>query len=505
MRVTEGPRFEVARVVVRGADSTREASVRETFGVHAGSPYVPSALEPARRAVEMSYLRDGYNDARVSVATTVDRDRARVDVTLELAEGRQQILSRVDVTGAESTASSVITRALDLEPGTPANPTDYYRAQKRLYDTGVFRTADIDIEPIAGADAGQAQPVRALVTLRELPTYRFRYGFRINDRVGPSDAGREVRPALVVDLLRRNLFGRAMSAGVAGQFEGDRRLVRGVLAMPRLFALPVTTSLFLTRSRESFAPEAATQFVEAKSEITAEQRFLPTGHTAVTYGYSFIRSHVFEPDPIPGLPALDLSSKVARLNGAFAWERRDDPSDAHTGWFQSSGLEVGTKALGSDLRFIRYLAQQSYFRSVGNGLVLASALRVGLGRGFDQDLIPSEKFYAGGGTSVRGFAEDGLGELDFFGDPRGGNSLLVLNQELRFRIVGWVRGVAFIDAGNVFPLATDLSFTNLDAGAGVGVRIHSPFALVRIDYGMPLTRRSREPAGRWYFGLGHAF
>ena len=208
---------------------------------------------------------------------------------------------------------------------------------------------------------------------------------------------------------------------------------------------------------------------------------------AVTYGYNFSRTHVFEPAPIPGFPSLDLQANVARLTGTYAWDRRNDPFSARTGWLHSSGLELGTKSLGSDLRFIRYLAQQHYFKSVRGGVVLASAFRLGLGRGFDQDLIPSEKFFAGGGTTVRGFAQDGLGEVDFFGDPAGGNSMLILNQELRFPVYRWAGGVVFVDTGNVFPRASDISLTNLEAGAGFGLRINSPFALVRVDFGMPLT------------------
>ena len=138
------------------------------------------------------------------------------------------------------------------------------------------------------------------------------------------------------------------------------------------------------------------------------------------------------------------------MTSTYAWDRRNDPFNPRDGWFHSSGVELGAKALGSDLRFVRYLAQQHYYRTVRRRLVLASALRIGLGRGFDQDLIPSERFYAGGGTTVRGFAEDGLGEVDFFGDPRGGNGMLILNQEARCRLFGWVDGVAFVDAGNVF-------------------------------------------------------
>ena len=136
---------------------------------------------------------------------------------------------------------------------------------------------------------------------------------------------------------------------------------------------------------------------------------------------------------------------------------------------------------------------------------LASGARIGLGRGFGQDLIRSEKFYAGGGTTIRGFAEDGIGEVDFLGDPIGGNSMLILNQELRFPVYRWFRGVTFMDAGNVFPTAGDFTLTDLEAGGGVGVRFDSPMGLLRVDFGVPFTDRKRQRSSRWYFGIGHAF
>ena len=506
VRVDEGRQFHVASVEVHGLITKSEAEVRTAFGISDDSLYLPSAVEPARRDVELGYLRQGYNDVRVSVTTLVDRERAQVDMSLTVAEGRQQILTGVEISGAEVTTRRTIDRALDLEPGQPADLTDYYRAQKRLYDTGIFQIADVTLEPVADASAsvGNTQPVRASVALLELPRYRFRYGFRLSDAVGPTEAGREVRPAFVADLLRRNLLGRAVSTGVAGQLEADRRLARGFVSLPQMFDLPVTTSLFLTVSREERTPPEAFAFVTNGSEITAEQRFRPAGNMAVTYGYSFARDHVSRLHPNPNVPSTDVLIKVARLTGTYAWDTRDDPSNARRGWFHSSGLEYAPAKLGSDIRFIRYLAQQHYFRSFGDTFVLASAFRLGAARAFGQDLIPSEKFFAGGGTSVRGFEEEGLGESDFFG-PVGGNALLLLNQEVRFPVYKWVRGVGFIDAGNVFPRARDISFTNLEAGAGFGLRIHSPFALLRIDFGMPITSRPREPSGRWYFAIGQTF
>jgi outer membrane protein insertion porin family len=99
-------------------------------------------------------------------------------------------------------------------------------------------------------------------------------------------------------------------------------------------------------------------------------------------------------------------------------------------------------------------------------VVLASAFRLGAARGFEQEVIPTEQFYVGGSTTVRGFAEGRVAGSDYFGDPIGGNGSLTLNQEVRFPLFRWVRGVGFLDAGNVFARAGDLSFRPLEVGAG---------------------------------------
>ena len=186
-------------------------------------------------------------------------------------------------------------------------------------------------------------------------------------------------------------------------------------------------------------------------------------------------------------------------------DTRDDPSNATRGWFHSSGLEYGPEALGSELRFIRYLAQQYYMRRAGSRTVLATAFRFGAGKGFGQELIPSERFFAGGGTSVRGFAQDALGERNVLGEPAGGQGLLVFNQEVRIRAHKWFSAVGFFDAGNAFPEAHDISFKKLEAGTGFGLRLVSPFMILRVDFGIPLTSRDSQPRGRWYFGIGHTF
>ena len=78
-----------------------------------------------------------------------------------------------------------------------------------------------------------------------------------------------------------------------------------------------------------------------------------------------------------------------------------------------------------------------------------------------QVLVPSERFFAGGGTTIRGFKQNGLGPIDSFGNAQGGNALFLINNELRFPGIGIIDGVAFADIGNVFKTASEFSLTGL--------------------------------------------
>ena len=138
--------------------------------------------------------------------------------------------------------------------------------------------------------------------------------------------------------------------------------------------------------------------------------------------------------------------------------------------------------------------------------MFASAARAGLVVPLGgQDLIPSERFFAGGARTVRGIAEGGLGARDFFGDAAGGEVLAVFNQEVRVPIYRWLRGVGFLDAGNVFATSRDASFGDLVGSLGFGLRLNSPFALLRADYARSVWGEPAGVSGRWTFGIGHAF
>ncbi len=503
VRIEPGPLFRFGVIQVSGVAARPVGDVRALAQIEADEPYTARAVASARARIERSYRRSGYTTARVTARTEVDRTSATAAVAFEIREGPRQVIEEVVVDGAARTHPRLVSKALRLTPGEPVDMTAWNQARKRLYDTGVFRSVTLEARPRGPAASDGTVPVAARVVLEEQPTYRFRYGLRVVDDAAALDesTGRALRLGGTADLSRRNLFGRGLTTGVSSRVDRERRAVRAFLTVPTLFDREVESNLFVSRRRDTRGA-GRNAFVEDVTTFTAEQR-LRAG-TAVTLAYSanLDFNRTFEQVSInPDVP-FDIRVKIVRFNGNAIVEKRDSLFDATSGLFHSSNVEYGVEPGGS-FKFAKYLGQQFHHRRIGP-VVLASAVRIGLATGLGSELLPTERFLAGGGNTVRGYAQDSLGPVGFFG-LRGGNALLILNQEARFPILWRLRGVGFVDAGNVFASARDVSLRALRVSVGVGLRVESPIGLLRIDYGLPLDRAPDAPRGRFFFSLGQAF
>ena len=182
--------------------------------------------------------------------------------------------------------------------------------------------------------------------------------------------------------------------------------------------------------------------------MSFEQRWRRRRGFEITYGYRFDRNHFYDPEPDPDdFFPLDVVENDGRLTGAFLFDRRLDPVSPTGGTFTSLSFERAAGWLASDSSYTKLLLQQYGFWSRGS-LVLAG--RVMGGRTVGSDIPLDQRFLAGGATTVRGYGENALGPRDIFGLAVGGTQLLILNQELRFPIHRWFRGVGFLDVGNTF-------------------------------------------------------
>jgi outer membrane protein assembly complex protein YaeT len=507
IQVAEGRPFSIGEVAVSGLPDGSEQA-REALALAPGGSYRPADVAAGVDRLETQLRQHAYRAASTEVDTHVDEKSARVDISVRVTPGPRSILRDVVVEGGDATKPA-IARSVTLETNVPLDPLEIRETRRRLYDLEVYRSVDIQVQPITSDSPSPApaapteQPVMAKIVLEERPRYRVRYGLAVSDEE-VSDDERDRRVGFAADVENRNLFGRGATAGVSLRLRRDQQVGRLTLGSQRFFGLPLRSIVFIERQREKLNPEGAFPVTSDVNNFTAEQSYRLRRVIELRYGYAIDRNHTFI--RTDGPDAFDLTVKVARLTTSGLVDRRDDAFNPTRGWFVSSALELSRPNLGSDLSFLKNFAQYSQFYGLGRGIVLASAARLGLARTIeDEVLIPSERFYAGGANTVRGYRQDDLGPRSVFEDADGGEAMLVLNGELRFPIYRWLKGVGFVDVGNVYPKVRDLSFGDLQVGVGAGARFDTPFGLIRFDLGIPANPRSFDPKWKVHFGLGHAF
>ncbi|MEE8522776.1 MAG: outer membrane protein assembly factor [Thermoanaerobaculia bacterium] len=274
---------------------------------------------------------------------------------------------------------------------------------------------------------------------------------------------------------------------------------------PKVFGTRATLELFA----ETGESRQSGRLVD-RTESTLQVSF-PLSASTTTRGYLRYRdSRFLEPDS---------GGDFTRVRDPiFGWQlvrdTRNDKIDATRGLLASTDLTGASAALGGDSRFLRFLGKLSVFRPIARrggrpgrrtAVTWAQSLRLGWAEAFGgQQLSPDERFFTGGELSVRGYGNDSLGPVSATGVPIGGEALLVVNQELRFPVWESIRGVLFVDAGNVWQDAGDLGFDFFTA-AGLGLRVSTPVGLVRFDVALPLDRRPQDDRVKLYLGLGNVF
>jgi outer membrane protein insertion porin family len=157
-------------------------------------------------------------------------------------------------------------------------------------------------------------------------------------------------------------------------------------------------------------------------------------------------------------------------------------------------------------------------------MIWANSIRLGFAKPISGSRVPtSERFFSGGGTTLRGFPINEAGPQRsvpvctnpadpatcmLISVPEGGNQLFVLNSELRFplQIINNLGGVVFYDGGNVYRNISFAQFVNnYTSTVGVGLRYSTPVGPVRIDVGRNLNPVPGIKAYQFFITLGQAF
>lgn len=507
-RIQEGAQVLVEKVELVGNQAFSTAELRRHLELKMGAAFDPDAVLRDAGALHSLYAESGYLDASIQPNRSLDRAQGLARVEYRISEGRQILVEALVVRGNRDTSQSIIQRELTLRPGDPMRASALLTSQRNLYRLEVF--SSVILRPLYPGSLVSRQPL--LVEVEELKRFTMSYGFGFDSESGPRGT---------FGVVDANAFGRAQRLGI--QLQASQRNQRAQLSLrdPKPWGRPLDTTAILFGELEQLTRGSEQVGVEIQRFGAALQvlREHDRARTSL-FEYKFQEvKNIFEAGAsIEDIPPEDRAGAIASVSYRFVRDTRPDPFEPRRGSFLTTNVELASSALGGGADFIKTFVQASRLQPLGGRLLLAASARLGLAYGYrGEDTLPfSERFFAGGANSLRGFGRNLAGPVSLSPDPQdptrtlliplGGNLLMVNNVELRVPLWKAIAGAAFFDYGNVFETAGKFRFSDLRTSLGVGLRYRTAVGPFRIDFGYnPDPRFSYEDKTIIHVSFGHAF
>lgn len=547
--IAEGPRAVITKIVFELGEkpSISEADLRNVMKSKELSPNAPYSLGNLyydRQAVRSYYERQGFLDNRVSIDAEPNAAGTEVTLRVKALEGPRVVVGEITVVGNERYSRESILREITLRPGEPYSEEARLESRRRLYNLQGFRTVNVEAQPRLPGEA-ETRIVISLVESGSM-TFGFGPGIEVESRARKVDVDRfedrlEVSPRASVDIGRRNLGGRNRSVNFFGRVSLKPRTSDDPELDGRGYGFNEYRVNATFQERYAFRTNADILFgVTSEQAIRSTYSFTRRGANAdlvrplpnamsLSARYSFEVTSRFDEqlteDELSDVDRIFPQVRLSYLSAVLLRDRRDNQVAPSRGSLFTGGFDFGPRWLGSEVGFIKTRVEGSYYRPLGDSrrVILATRAIAGLGYGFERevtqedgtvtivkDLPKSQRFFAGGSNTVRGFQLDRLGVREILTDSGlsdGGNAMLVLNGELRIasgRPFGRaLTTVGFLDAGNVFDRVSEFNLSRIRGALGFGFRYDSPFGPLRLDVGFKLNRFTFPNATerRWEFHL----
>src|SRR3954465_1400322 len=535
-QVNEGPRDIVQALDLEGNTLNRQQLAPKGLTVSEGQPYSQKLVDEDRTQIMARYLELGYLTATFhAVAKPVSKEEPhQLQVTYQIYEGPQVVATSVITVGRKKTDQSFINRTAELKAGGPISENELLTSESKLYTPGIFDWAEVDPRRQITTQNREDVLVKVHEAQRHQLTYGF--GFEVINRGGSVPSGTVAVPGIppiglskdfktsektfwgprgsIEDTIK-NVRGRAETVtfgGLAGRLDQ-----RGSFSYQDPHFRGTEWASNLTASGEHNAENPIFSLSEGQSGFQVQRALNEKGTKNLFIRYSF-RESILNELLIPELiPPEDRHVRLSTVSTTYTHDTRDNALDAHRGIYQSYQFDLNPAVLGSNVSFGKFMGQTAYYYKLPKEIIWANSLRLGMEQAFAGSHVPiSEKFFSGGGSTLRGFPLNGAGPQHTvtacgtsacfpISVPVGGRELLIVNSEFRIPVpIKKGLGIAtFYDGGNVFNrLGLNGQYTNT---LGIGLRYATPVGPVRIDVGHNLNAPPGIKSTQLFITLGQAF
>ncbi|MCX8031391.1 MAG: outer membrane protein assembly factor BamA [Thermodesulfovibrionales bacterium] len=492
--IKEGEKTYISNISFKNNKVFTDFDLRKEITLKPNTPYNEVDVSESRRKIVTLYNKAGFLNAKVLVESTFSNNLA--DITFLINEEEQIFFGENIIVGNQITKSKVIERELERKEKLPLDYTILFKEKQKIQKLGLF--SDIETKL---SDYVYDQKRDIIYSLQESNFGALEFGIGY---------GEYEKYRLFFDLYYKNISGMNRVGNLRTELSSlEQRLILNYTEPWFLGEKISLKSLILMenkRERSLDTKETLYKLRRHTASLGLQKTLEYNFKTDLFYDFSVVKTWDMKPDII--LSREDTGTLIiSGVRLALIYDSRDNPFEPSEGFLAGASFKVASSIFFSQTDFLKMMFYANKYTKIAEKLVFAFSIKGGIAKGFNKTLeIPIvERFFLGGRTTVRGYAEDTLGPKGADNNPTGGNTFIMGNLEMRFYAGKNLGIVGFLDGGNIWQKTKIFELSNLKFTSGIGIRYQTPAGPLRIDYGHKLNREKGESRGELHFSIGHAF
>ncbi|UDQ99217.1 outer membrane protein assembly factor BamA [Lentisphaerota bacterium WC36G] len=498
----EGKPYIVNSVSIKGNKAVPTETLQKRLKLKLEKPYCYSDTVNDKRVIEEEYDKLGYADVTIKAVPISNYVTHRVDVVYEITEGRPYTVKRVNISGNRITQDYVIRRELAIQNGDPVDNFRIEQSRKRLMGMGYFedvKAAAVNSNRIGEKDVN--------FEVKEKPFVDLQLGAGASDYNSLVGTVKLSSPNVDIFNPQNNFLGGGQRLNLSGYYGLERAGAELSFTEPWLFGIPLalTPQAYVRDYNYDYWREN-----HLGGNISLGYTFEQFMRVTARYRMEWVDVDEISSGASPELRDQEDINRISEFLIRLERDTRDEiilePTSGH--YIMAEGA-INAKIMGGSFNYYRLNSRASYHYSLFDKAIRLHARgQLGTVSNFNiNDEVPIyERYFLGGGNSLRGFEFMKAGVADSNDHAIGGNTIAFASLEATHPIWKFIRGAAFIDAGSIWRNPYEISFNTLNVGAGYGLRVLVPYlnAPVRLDVAYPIVNNSPDAKNRiqFHFNVG---
>ena len=498
----EGKPYKVGKITILGNKVFKIAEIKPLIRIRKGMIYNDELVKASIKMIQNAYESLGYANITCREVRLADFKTHIVDMQLIISEGRKYTINRVMISGNNITKDNVIRRELVIQPGDPLDKNRIKASKERLMGMGYFKK----VEAVT-VNSNDFNKKNVAFEVEEKPAYQFKVGGGVSSYYSLVGMGEIVSNNFDITNPENYFRGGGQRLRLQGMVGIERNSLNFDFVEPWLFNIPLRLAVNGYWNTVVYPNWNETR-LGFRTSLTKK---VFDDFTSATVGYKFENVNVFnmERDKSAQMRSNQGRQYVSQLSLLVNRDTRDSMYNPTSGYKLNATGALALTGLGSTSNFYRMELKGSHYWSLlDKALIFQAGAKVGTVARFNMsnEAPIFERYFLGGGETIRGFPYRSVAPTDVNDDPLGGQTMLLATATMTHPIYKFVRGAIFVDAGGSWERSYSMKMSKINLGTGYGLRIKVPYlqAPIQLDLAYPIVSGvdGLEKKVRFHFNMG---